>query len=84
MELARRAEDERQRKVAEHLDHERFVVEHAELLLKVVAVHGRTTCSDENFTNYTRGRCVRCALLHAKKYNDFPYWLRISLDPRET
>jgi hypothetical protein len=54
-------------------EHHAFVLEHVDLLLKLVPehdiVHDRTRCSDESPINCSSLRCKRCALLSIKKEN---------------
>ena len=46
-------------------------------LLSLVG-HNRTSCSDKDFSNASRG-CVRCALLELRDYDTFPYVLSIDI-----
>lgn len=62
----------------ELLDFTYTVRENIDAWLTVVRDHSRRNCSDENWKqtyNYTRVRCLRCALLYIKEcgvaYDDF-------------
>jgi len=76
-ELNRRAQERRDARKAKQDARVELVRKALPALLSFV-VHNRTSCSDQDFSNATRG-CVRCALLELQDYDTFPYVLSFEI-----
>lgn len=79
-EIARRENEARDLRIAEHEKRVRIVRENVDALLAVFQSHSRKSCSDDRADNATRD-CVRCALIELKEYDVFPFVLSASLSP---
>lgn len=76
-ELDRRAQERRNDRNAKQDVRVESVRKALPALLSLVG-HSRTSCSDKDFSNASRG-CARCALLELQDYDTFPYVLSFDI-----